>query len=299
MWRSPKASSLRTRPRWKSASPLTTPATTSASQIELLTRNTSSSAGPSAPRPKATVADAPRSRKARATSEPGTSSTGEAATSRSHAPKPSAGKSRATPSSGRAARRIGAPLTPRCNAHTPVPFVRELAQSWPADAPRIAGVQEHLPRAAPCERGGGGAQRVLRAGGERGDACARAAVVLVPVAMPAAPHLVDAALGDLRTELRLVMDDGRTGEVVHLPAGAAEPELQVDLLGVEEEPLVEEAYLLQGLAAEYDGRTHDPVDRARLFADRLLDAELADGEQPEGADRGRRKAPSRRLQAPF
>src|SRR5947209_6522830 len=119
----------------------------------------------------------------------------------------------------------------------PVPFVRELPQAGPADAPRVTRMQKHPPRILPGERRTDGAHGVLRAGRERGDARARAAVVLAPVAVAAPPHLVDAPLRDLGAELRLVVDDRRGREVVHLPAGATQAELQIDLLRVEEEVL--------------------------------------------------------------
>src|SRR3954452_20794059 len=95
-----------------------------------------------------------------------------------------------------------------------------------------------------------GAQRVLHTGAERGDARADARMVLAPVAVPAPPHLVDPPLGDPGAELRLVVDDGDAREPVDVPAGAPQPELQVDLFRVDEEALVEEADLVERLAPE-------------------------------------------------
>src|SRR5262245_12175258 len=268
-----------------------TASTTRASQIELCTRNTSSSAGPSAPSPKATAADAPRSLNARATSEPGSSRTRVAASSRSQRPKPSAGKRRATPSRGSASIRTGAPLRLRRRAHTSVPFVGELAQPWALHAPGVPGVEKHPPTAAMPDRCEGGAHGVLPAGCECRDARADDAVVLAPVAVPAPPHLVDTALRDLRAELRLVVDDGRLGEVVHVPAGVAQAELQVHLFGVEEELLVEQADLVERLAAEDECGPHHPVDRVRAGAVRLLDPQLPHRQQAERADERCREPP--------
>src|SRR6266508_4916531 len=334
-WRSPKASSLRTRPRWKSASPLTTPATcqsampspsptratasvsqaggpdttrsangsatsptppstASASQIELCTTNTIRRAGPSAPSPQATVAEAPRRRSARPTSDPGSSTTSDAVTSRSQRPIPSAGSRRATPSSGRERRRIGAPLALRRSAHTPVPFIGELAQPGSGDTPRVPHVQPHAPaqtRIAPCDRRQTGAHRILDTGRDRGDAGPRCAVVLAPVPVPAPPHLVDAPFRDPGAELRLVVDNGDLRVVVHLPARLPEAELEVDLLRVEEELLVEEPDLVERLATQHEGGAHHPIDSPRRVAVRLLDAQLPDGEEPERAHGRRRKAP--------
>ena len=61
-----------------------------------------------------------------------------------------------------------------------------------------------------------------------------------------------------------MVDDGRRREVVHLPAGLPQPELEVDLLGVQEELLVEEPDLLERLAAQHEGGAHHPVDGSRL-----------------------------------
>ena len=86
-------------------------------------------------------------------------------------------------------------------------------------------MQEHPPRILLGKRRTDGAHRVLRPGGERGDPRAHAAVVLAPVAVTAAPHLVDPPLRDLGAELRLVVHDRRAREVVHLPARPPEAEL--------------------------------------------------------------------------
>src|ERR671936_618066 len=99
-----------------------------------------------------------------------------------------------------------------------------------------------------------GAQRILDAGAERGYPRPERRVVLPPVAVAAAPHLVDPAFGDRGAELRLVVNDRRAWEVVHLPPRAPEPQLQVDLLGVDEEPFVEEPNLVESIA---------PVDERR------------------------------------
>jgi len=152
-------------------------------------------------------------------------------------------------------------------------------------------VQEHPPRATARQRRDGGADGVLPTRRERGHARADAAVVLAPVAVAAAPHLVDATLGDFRTELGFVVDDRGVGEVVHLPTGLPQAELQVDLLGVEEELLVEQADLVQCLAPQDERGAHHPVDRMWLPAARLLHAQLPDGQQADGAHERRRKAP--------
>src|SRR4029079_8487618 len=182
---------------------------------------------------------------------------------------PLAGKSRATPSSGSESSRIGAPLTPPRSAHTAVPFVGELTETGPGDAPRITRVeaQTSCGSLVPAdERSNEGACRILRAGRERGDARPCTAVVLAPVAVPAAPHLVDAPLRDPRAELRLVVHDRHRREVVHFPARLSKPHLQVDLLGVEEEVLVEETDLVQRLASQDERGAHHTVGRARLAA---------------------------------
>src|SRR5207245_2685155 len=118
--------------------------------------------------------------------------------------------------------------------------------------PGIARVEPH-PLAdswiTPRDRRQRRADRVLGAGGKGRDARAGPAVVLVPVAVPAAPHLVDATLGNARAELRLVVDDGYFRQVVHLPARLLQAELEIDLFGVEEEALVEEPDLLERLAS--------------------------------------------------
>src|SRR5438034_5701139 len=279
------------RPRWNSASPLTTPATcqrampkaspknetasvshaggpettrsangsattpriastSRASRIELCTTKTRSRAGPSAASPHATVADAPLSLAARATSAPGRSRTSEAPTRRSQSPTPSAGSSRATPSKGSERRRIGAPLARRRSAHTTVPFVGELTQAGPFHGPGIARVQAHAPAEARVGARHGRQRRagqVLRSCRKRRDSRAHATVMLLPVAVPAPPHLVDAPVRNPRAELRLVVDNGRRREVVRLPAGLPQPILEVDLLGIEEEAFVEQPHLLERL----------------------------------------------------
>ena len=116
-------------------------------------------------------------------------------------------------------------------------------------------------------------------------------MVLVPVPVPAPPHLVDPPLGNPGTELRLVVNDGRLGKVVHLPAGSAQPELQVDLLRIEEELLVEEPDLLEGVTPDDEGGSHDPVDPARRLTAGLHHACPAERQEPESADEGRGEAP--------
>src|SRR5580765_4970679 len=283
-----------------SATSATAASTTSAKRIELCTTRTRRSAGPSAPRPHATVAEAPRSRRARATSAPGRSSTREAATRRSQSPTPYAGSSRAMPSSGRASSRIGAPLARRRTAHTTVPFVRELPQARPIHPPRVTRMQAHprfdarvTPGCRRQQRTGG----VLAPGGECGNTRTRSAVVLPPVAVPAAPHLVDAPLGDAGAELRLVVDDGELREVMRFPAGPPQPRLQVDLLGIEKEILVEQADLVERLTAQDERGTHHPVHGTDARTLRLLDPELSERCETHRADEWCRKAPRRILQA--
>ena len=74
-------------------------------------------------------------------------------------------------------------------------------------------------------------------------------MMLPPVAMPATPHLVDPPFGNVRAELRLMMDDTDRWEVPHLPACAAKAQAEVDLLEVDEEAFVEEADAIQRFAA--------------------------------------------------
>src|SRR5207249_2798920 len=84
-------------------------------------------------------------------------------------------------------------------------------------------------------------------------------------------------------------------EVVHLPAGTAEPELQVDLLRVEEELLVERPDLLERLTPEEERGARDPVDRTRLAASRLLHARLTQRHESERTDERGRETPGRVL----
>src|SRR2546426_1146709 len=117
---------------------------------------------------------------------------------------------------------------------------------------------------APRAREGGatprrGAARALRRVAAGAPRC-RAAAAREPVAMPAAPHLVDPALGDAGAELRFVVDDRRPREVLDFPAGASKPELEVDLLRVEKEALVERPDLVQRLPAKQQSCARQPVD---------------------------------------
>jgi hypothetical protein len=121
-------------------------------------------------------------------------------------------------------------------------------------------------------------------------------VMLLPVAVPATPHLVDAALRDVSAELGLVVHDADAREVVHLPACAVKPRLQVDLLRVEEEVLVEEPDLVERLSPQHDRGAGHPVDTVRHVSARLSHAEPAEGHEADGADERRREAPRRVLQ---
>ena len=94
--------------------------------------------------------------------------------------------------------------------------------------------------------------------------------------MPPAPHLVDPPLGDSGAELRLVVHDGDLREVLRPPPRAAQAPRQVRLLGVDEELLVEEAYLVERLAANEERGSHRPVDIACLTPSRLEDARAAE-----------------------
>ena len=80
--------------------------------------------------------------------------------------------------------------------------------------------------------------------------------------MPAAPHLVDPPLGDADAELRLVVNDRDLREVLRPPARAAQPAAEIGLLRVDEELLVEETDLLEGLTADEE---HKIVVAARGF----------------------------------
>ena len=93
------------------------------------------------------------------------------------------------------------------------------------------------------------------------------------------------------------MDDGHGREVLRPPARAAQTAAEVRLLRVDEELLVEEADLVERLAAEEERGRHGPVDVARLAPTRLDDARTAEGEQAEPGGRGRREAPGRVLKA--
>ena len=121
-------------------------------------------------------------------------------------------------------------------------------------------------------------------------------MVLLPVAVPAPPHLVGAPLRDPRAELGFVVDDGHGREVVDVPAGTPEAQAEVGLLRVEEEALVEEAHLIERGAPDEQGRAHHPVDGARRVATGLRDPDLAERQEAERRDRRRRKPPRRRLQ---
>src|SRR5262245_10827529 len=281
-----------------SATRATAPSTISASQIELWTTKTRMSAGPRAARLQTSVADAPRRRSARETSAPGMKRTSVAATSLSHSPTPSAGSRRATPRSGSDSSRIGAPLAARRSFHTPVPVVGELTKARARHAPRVARVQQHPGRdraVGPCQGRQRRTGRVLGSRRERSDAGAGAAVVLVPVAVPAPPHLVDPPLGTPGAELRLVMHHLDLREVFDLPSRPSQAKLKVDLLRVEEELLVEEADLVERLAPEEESGTRDPVDLPGRITVRLLHPDPAEGGEPERADERRREAPRRIL----
>src|SRR5215470_10245912 len=97
---------------------------------------------------------------------------------------------------------------------------------------------------------------ILGAREKRSDADAQCGVVLAPVAVPAAPHLIDAPLGDSRAELRLVVNDSDLREVLGAPACAAQAAQEIRLLGVDEELLVEEADLVECLATDEQGGRH-------------------------------------------
>src|SRR6185295_18226750 len=61
----------------------------------------------------------------------------------------------------------------------------------------------------------------------------------------------------------LVMPDAHAGQDRHPPAGGAQPEAIVEILGVEAEGLVEQADLLERLAPDGERRAGDPGDLAR------------------------------------
>src|SRR5439155_854310 len=82
-------------------------------------------------------------------------------------------------------------------------------------------------------------------GAECGDAGAEGGVVLPPVAVAAAPHLVDPPLGNPGAELRLVVHDGHLREVLRAPAGPLQAAGEIRLLRVDEELLVEQADLVE------------------------------------------------------
>src|SRR5438552_6641959 len=113
-----------------------------------------------------------------------------------------------------------------------VPVLRELAQTGPAHPDRVARVQPHPAREVPVSRSEQCACRVLRARAEGGDADTQRGVMLPPVAVPAAPHLVDPPLGDSRAELGLMVHDCDLREVLRAPARPAETAAQIRLLRV-------------------------------------------------------------------
>src|SRR5438067_10286537 len=88
-----------------------------------------------------------------------------------------------------------------------VPVLGELAEAGAADTDRVARVEAHARSEIAVAGPDQPAQRVLRAGEQRRRARAGGGMVLSPVAVPPAPHLVDPPLGDPGAELRLVMDD--------------------------------------------------------------------------------------------
>src|SRR6185312_3723240 len=77
-----------------------------------------------------------------------------------------------------------------------VPVLRKLAETGPADPERVAGMQPHPAGEVAVARAQQRSRRVLPTRAERGDACAQRGVMLRPVAVPTAPHLVDPPLGD-------------------------------------------------------------------------------------------------------
>src|SRR4051794_26098216 len=179
-----------------------------------------------------------------------------------------------------------------------VPVLRQLAEAGPAHPDCVSRVQPHPAGEVAITRPQQRARGVLRAGAERSDAYARCGVVLPPVAVPAAPHLVDPPLGDADAELRLVVNDRDLREVLRPPARAAQPAAEIGLLRVDEELLVEETDLLEGLTADEERGRHGPVDVAGLAASRLEDARPAEREQPKCGSRRRREPPRRSLRPP-
>src|SRR5262245_37152897 len=269
------------------------PSTASATQIGVWTRKTTSSDAVNAASAQARLTDAPRNLRARATSAPGRSSTSEAATSRSQSPTPSAGSSRAIPSSGsERTRRLV-----RGRTRTVVPLLGELTEACAVDTQRVSRVQPHArpegvvpAEERPCA--------VLRPGREGGDARACRGVVLAPVAVPAPPHLVDPALRNPGAELRLVVDDRCRREVLDGPAGLPKAKLEIHFFRVEEELLVEQADLVERLPSEHERGAHHPGDRARGRSARLRHAELSQRDHSERGDRRARKPPRRILVPP-
>src|SRR5258708_4109350 len=62
------------------------------------------------------------------------------------------------------------------------------------------------------------------------------------------------------------MRDRRAGEVVDLPARRPEASREVDLLVIEEEPLVEPGASFEDLGADEHARPRDPVDLHRYIS---------------------------------
>ena len=166
-----------------------------------------------------------------------------------------------------------------------VPFLGELAKAWSTHTDGVARVQPHPAREVPVAHPEQRARRVLRPRAERSDADAECRVVLLPVPVPPAPHLVDPPLRDSRAELRLVVHDGDLREVLRPPSRAAQAPRQVRLLGVDEELLVEEADLVERLTADQERGSHGPVDVACLAPSRLEDPGAAEREQTERSGR--------------
>src|SRR6202008_3879489 len=103
-----------------------------------------------------------------------------------------------------------------------IPVVGELPQAGTAHLDRVAGMEPHPGREVAVAAAEECPKPVLRAAEAGRDSCAGRRVMLRPVAVPPAPHLVDAPLGNPGAELRLVMHDRDLREVLSPPAGVPE-----------------------------------------------------------------------------
>src|SRR5512142_1734161 len=117
----------------------------------------------------------------------------------------------------------------------PVPLFGELAEAGAAAADRVTRMEPHPAREVSVASSQQRPRGVLRAGEEGSDRGTGSGVVLSPVAVTAAPHLVDPPLGDPHAELRFVVHDGHLREVLRPPARTAKAAREIGLLGIDEE----------------------------------------------------------------